>query len=919
MNINFNFLDSNIQILAQSTMNSLAQTLTQIAPSNNLSNNFGTDSGLVSSELSNPLGGFGNNAGANGGNTNFINNANGNTDLLGLLSGFLTFLLWSGIIIGIVFFTVHIVRLIRYWIMYRPENHKLKFLEVALPKVSSEENEKEMGRKQDQDIISASESIYQVLNYYSRDYFISDWFNSVDSFSFEIAKHKGKVKFLIGCPESAVETIEKQIISTFHRCRITIHDHIDWKGDNKGHVAEIYQRKELELPFKTYTQFQGTDPMNNLVNAIEVAKETDTMVFQMVLSPISNWWQDKGRKKAHKIQNEIDKNEVAKKTGAHVKEFGDKEKEDDKMGGGYLTPNQQNMVKRLEEKAAKPGFRVAFRIAAFSDSKASAKSLISSFMPALKIFDVQPFNSLGERKFFKKYLLKDFFRLFWYFQESDFMVRRPSIDNGAIINVEEADTLWHLPNHMIQSPSIDWMSSYKPALPTTIISNPDYGIFVGEADGGYVKKNVYQSKEDRTRHSYILGGSGSGKSVFMNNLILEDIKAGYGVCVVDPHGETVDEVLMRIPENRRDDVAIISPSFLDFPNGLNVLYTDPRHPEHKTLVVNNLFEIWDKLYDMKTAGGPQFEVYMKNAARLVMGHQESGNTLLEIGRIFEDPKFRQFKISMCQDAEVVNFWTKQANQATGEQSLANMTTYITSKISPFTTNDFLRPMIGQCENTIDLRRFMDNKKIILVKLEKGVIGEMSMYLLGMIIVSNIVLAGMGRSDGLKYNMDGTVEKISSQERPPFFVYIDEMQNFLFKSLPQALEEIRKYKVGFTLAHQFVKQVVEKGEERIKDSLMANTGSKFIFNCGLEDAEMLEKEFKPTLTSRDLMNPERFTCNARIMLNGQKTTPFNLRVNDLSKEINKEQSTFIVEQSKLLYGTAIDDVETDIKTRILVGV
>jgi Helicase HerA, central domain len=902
-------------------MNTSIIRLAQATKTGQFQPNLTTDSPLVSNELSNPLsGGFDNSFGSGTPSNNIAvqgtNLGGGDLDILPSLSGFLNFLLWSGVWITVVFFLIHGIRLLKYFWMYRAKTYRLKFLEISLPKITSEENEKESGRKQDQEIIAASEAIYQVLNHYSRDYYISDWFNGVDSFSFEIAKHKGKVKFLIGCPESVVDTIEKQIVSTFHRCRITVQEHIDWGEGKKGHVAELYQKKELELPFKTYTQVQGTDLMNNLINALEVAKETDTMVFQMVLSPVGNWWQDKGRKKAHKMQNEKDKNVLAKKSGAYAKEFGDKD-DDDKMGG-YLTPNQQNIVKRLEEKASKPGFRVAMRVAAFSDTRDNAKSLIKSFIPALKVFDVQPFNALGERKFFKKYLFKDFFRLFWYFQESDFAVRRPAIDNTAIINVEEANSLWHLPNHLIQSPSIDWMSSYKPALPVTLITDPNYGILIGEADGGYNKKMVYQSKEDRTRHSYILGGSGSGKSVFMNNLIMEDIKAGYGVCVVDPHGETVDEVLMRIPPERINDVAIISPSFLDYPNGLNVLYTDPRHPEHKTLVVNNLFEIWDKLYDMKTAGGPQFEVYMKNAARLVMGHPESGNTLLEIGRIFEDPKFRQFKISMSQDEEVNNFWTKQANQATGEQSLANMTTYITSKLSPFTTNDFLRTMIGQCENTIDIRRFMDNRKIILVKLEKGTIGEMSMFLLGMIIVSNIVLAGMGRSDGLKYNMDGSVEKISSQDRPPFFVYIDEMQNFLFKSLPAALEEIRKYKVGFTLAHQFVKQVVEKGEERIKDSIMANTGSKFIFNCGLEDAEMLEKEFKPTLTARDLMNPERYTCNARIMLNGQKTTPFNLRVANLSPDTNKEMYSFIVQQSKLLYGTAVEDVENDIKNRIQVG-
>jgi flagellar basal body-associated protein FliL len=263
---------------------------------------------------------------------------------------------------------------------------------------------------------------------------------------------------------------------------------------------------------------------------------------------------------------------------------------------------------------------------------------------------------------------------------------------------------------------------------------------------------------------------------------------------------------------------------------------------------------------------------------------------------------------------VVDFWLNQANKAKGEHSLENMTTYITSKLAPFITNDFIRPMIGQCDNAINFRQAMDNKKIILVKLEKGLVGEMSMYLIGMVIISNILLAGMGRADGVRYKLDGTMEPISASERSPFFVYVDEMQNFLFDAIPQALEEIRKYKVGFNLAHQFVKQVISKGDERIKDSIMANTGSKFIFNCGMDDAEYLEKEFRPTLTARDLMNPERFTCNARIMVNGQKTTPFNMRGFPLSVDVDRELHKFIIDQSKLMYGTPLKDVNLDIAER-----
>ena len=837
----------------------------------------------------------------------------GGFDFGGTISSIFTWILWILILFIGAIAVANGIRFYQFWKINK--NKKLVYLEITLPKDTFEEIEKDKGRKDENQLVSISENIYQVIGHYSQDFFWQDWIYGSPSFSFEIIKHDNKISFYVGAPEECVDTIEKQVISTFNRCRILKHENIDNLFKGEGVAKEMVLKKELELPFRTYTQLTG-DPMNTIVNAMEVARDHESIAIQLVLSPVSNWWQNKGRAKAHKMQNEKNKDNIASDSGAHqTKNFWAKEDEN-AVGGGYLTPNQQNIVKRLEEKASRPGFRFACRIVAYSDTKSKAETLINNLTPSFKIYDIDPFNGLTSRRLFYRGGLGDIPRYFVYNQLSDFHKRLPAMSNRAIINVEEAVSIWHLPNYLVQSPTIDWMNSYKPILPTNLPQDPNYGVLMGYADGGYFQKPVYQSVEDRTRHSYILGGSGSGKSVFMTNAILADIKAGHGVCVVDPHGELVDDVLFRMPKERMDDVAIISPAFIDAPNGFNILYTDPLKPEQKTIVINNLFQIWNKLYDMQSAGGPQFEYYMKNAARLVMGHEESGNTLMEISKVFSDKDFREFKIAMCTEPDVVDFWMNQANKAKGEQSLENMTTYITSKLAPFITNDFIRPMIGQCENTVNIRKCMDNKKIIFVKLEKGLIGEMSMYLIGMMMISNILISGMGRADGLRYNMDGTTEPMNASQRPPFFVYVDEMQNFLFDAIPQALEEIRKYKVGFSLANQFVKQIISKGDERIKDSIMANTGSKFIFNCGIDDAEYLEKEFRPILTAKDLMNPERFTCNVRVMLNGQKTQPFNMRsVGGLKDEdIDRESAKFMIEQSKLLYGTPLAEVNRDILER-----
>jgi hypothetical protein len=834
-------------------------------------------------------------------------------DLFALLGTILTFAFWIGFTVFMVWAIANLTRLGIYYFKHRPGKQQLKFLKISLPRIMNEESDRELGRRQENEIISVSENIFQIISHFSRTYFFSDWFQGSPSFSFEIIKAQNKINFYLGCPEEYLETVQKQIVSTFAKCKMTIEDTSPIFENKVGAVTEVIQKKAMELPFRTYMMMTG-DPMNNLINALELAKDNDVLALQLVISPVSNWWQAKGRNAAHKIQNEKDKSKLASQTGAIDPAAFQRAEDTANSYGGMLTPNQQNIVKRLEEKASRPGYRFSLRVGAFTNDKKKSQNLVNSFLPAFKVFEIEPFNGLSKRKLFTNEYFKDIVRSFYSPTVQDFLHRRPCLSNKSILNVEEANSLWHLPNHLIQSPSIDWLLSYKPTIPTMLPQDPSYGVYIGEADGGYFRQSVYLSNEDRTRHSYVLGGSGSGKSVFLTNMMLKDLELGHGICVVDPHGEAVDDLLLRMPKERYKDVIVFSPTFTEAPIGLNMLWTDPAKPEQKTIVINNLFSIWDKLYDMQNAGGPQFEYYMKNAARLVMGHAESGNTLMEISKVFSDKKFREFKIAMCTEPDVVDFWLNQANKAKGEHSLENMTTYITSKLAPFITNDFIRPMIGQCENSINFRTAMDNKKVVLIKLEKGLIGEMSMYLMGMSIISNILLAGMGRSDGLRYNEDGTTESILPKDRQPFFVYIDEMQNFLFDAIPQALEEIRKYKVGFSLAHQFVKQIVEKGDERIKDSIMANTGSKFIFNCGIDDAEYLEKEFKPTLNAKDLMNPERFTCNARIMINGQKTSPFNLRGNALPDVVDTEAKKFLIEQSKLMYGTPIKEVEADMIER-----
>lgn len=879
---------------------------------------------------------------------NFNAGINFDFNLIGLYLGLLV------IFCSIFFYSLLLFRKIQYLLKRKSDWKNMVFIEVAVPKETAEQIQKERsggGQNGDKDMIATGQQLFTVLTEYAKGGF-KKWLFGAPSFSFEMISMDQEIRFTIGCNTKYAGVIERQVTSMYSKANITrVKPDNFFKPNSVGYAQELELNRRFELPFRTFNQMTD-DPLNTITNALGGIQKEESAAIQMILTPLDDSWQKQPREIATKInqgQNPEDflfpkgfsfwkfLGSVFKGIG-HVIGFFFKKKEDEdkpfdkdkkdrrfmdvsgKFEGIQLTEQQREVVKKLEEKASKPGFTVSLRVVAASNSESRAKQIVESILPAFQIYDIRPFN------WFKKTNTN--------VQESmyNFLFRAPNYEKvfadknpKNIINTEEACSIWHVPNHLVTTPNIKWLLARKPPIPLEVPGPGPGRVYIGTANARGQSKDCYMDLEDRYRHIYSLGGSGSGKTVLMNNVMLQDIEMGNGICFVDPHGEGVDDILRRIPEHRMKDVILFSPAITDKPLGLNMLAFDPLKPTQKTLVIDTIFSIWDKLYDLKKTGGPMFENYMKNSMRLVMSHPESGSTLMEIPKVLVDEDFRSFKLAMCDEPEVVDFWEKEATKAGGEASLENMVPYITSKLAPFVTNDFIKPMVGQQTSAINWRMAMDNKKIILVSLSKGLIGESSAYLVGMVIIGGLLMAGMGRSDGLKYNEDGTTTEITPLERSPFFVYIDEMQNFLFDAIPKALEEIRKYKVGFYLAHQFIKQVVVQGDERIKDSIMANCATKFIYRCGSDDAKYLESEFSP-LSVTDIANPEARTYNAIMLIDGQRTTPFNISAT-FSKffEIeNKNQPELmrtaeakrkqLVEMTKDKYGVPRDEVEKQIRDR-----
>jgi hypothetical protein len=394
---------------------------------------------------------------------------------------------------------------------------------------------------------------------------------------------------------------------------------------------------------------------------------------------------------------------------------------------------------------------------------------------------------------------------------------------------------------------------------------------------------------------YVIGQTGAGKSVFLKNQIIQDIQKGHGCCFMDPHGSDILDILANIPPERYNDVIYFDPAYTERPMALNMLEYDRSRPEQKIFVVNELFSIFQKLYGGNPESmGPMFEQYFRNSAMLVLEDPDSGCTLLDVSRVMSNKEFRQLKLSRCKNPVVHQFWTEVAEKAGGEASLANIVPYIVSKFDTFLANDVMRPIIAQEKSSFDFRKIMDEKKILLVNLSKGKLGEVNANLIGLVLVGKIQMAALSRVD------------IVGTDFPPFYLYIDEFQNITTNSIASIFSEARKYKLSLTVAHQYISQL----DENIKNSVFGNVGNKITFRVSSEDAEYLEKEYTPEFTAKDMMNIENLNAYAKILVDGVPQKSFNLK-EDFPPKGNPEVVEKLKQLSYLQFGGNREDIEAEI--------
>ena len=447
-------------------------------------------------------------------------------------------------------------------------------------------------------------------------------------------------------------------------------------------------------------------------------------------------------------------------------------------------------------------------------------------------------------------------------------------------------------------------SGYRTVVDPGLLRLPADGVVLGVAESTREQRTVRFASGDRSRPCYVVGATGTGKSTLLFNMAAQDIVNGDGVMVVDPHGDLFSQLLRTIPRACRNDVVVFDPSDSGWAVGLNPL-AGIRNDDGLQInfVVNELIKTFERLYDMRVAGGPMFEQYMRNALMLILENEREDSTLMDVPHLFEDAEFRRRLVKGCTNPRVASFWTHQAERAGGEASLNNIAPYITCKLNQFTNNAVLRPIVGQRASTIDFRRAMDTRKIILVNLATGSLGELDTQLLGMLLLGKVYSAAMSRS---------TMPAVA---RCPFRLYVDEFQQFTTDTVAHMLSGARKFGLHLTLANQTLTQLLANhGQQNIMDAVLGNCGTMICFRLGVLDADRLEAYTRPELTSRDLQDLPDHHAVIRLLSKSTLTRPFVLATHPAQALPAAVPPGTVIRRSRKRYARPVAEIEAELRSR-----
>ena len=782
--------------------------------------------------------------------------------------------------------------------------NKIRFLQVQIPKNA-------VARSSDIDakdhIQSMKQNIELMNQVYKNFYAIFDegWKNKEfgnNAISMEILVEKEVIKFILWVPSDHLMTVEKMIASFYTGAIVeNIRQPKILEAGKYFAGGEFTLTKDSVHPLKTYESFEA-DPMDSILSAFSNINRDEKVWIQILVEPLHENWLKKMRKTADDIKEGKKKLWfwwiIQKLRDSGKKETSEKEQKEKKHS--FSQQQLSDFDKKMDDEL----FRVKIRTIATSPDKQRPRKIIDDIS---RLFNQYNYIGLNTLKFNKAQDLQTFARhysLRILYPDTSLLTNILKFNPSTVLNIKELSSIIHFPHGRFnQNPRIAWQKFKVIPAPDDL---PSEGIVVGYNNYWGVKREIRITDKDRFRHIYILGQTGTGKSTIMLTQAIDDMDNGRGFTFIDPHGEAVEFLLRHFPKERIDDLIYFDLWNTAYPIGLNPLEVSPDDSDEKDVVTNDLVEMFIQMYGHEIFG-PRIQDYFRNACLLLMDQPE-GWTIVDIMRLFTDEAFAEAKIRNLKDPVVAAWWNKTYKKM-GDREKAEIIPFIQAKFWPFTTGVYVRNIIGQSKSAFKMYDAMQQKKIILMNLAKGISGEETSKLIGKIIAMQVKLSALKRA------------KIEEKDRVPHYLYVDEFQNYVSQSFESIMSEARKYRLGLVVAHQYTDQLKQGGlwgELDLSKTIFGNIGNMFVYKVGAPDAEFLAKEFEPEFSQTDLTSTEAFMGACKISINNQQTRPFSFKakIPYVLEAKNPPEKVQIIKQiSSLKRGTKRELVDKEIYFRI----
>ncbi len=708
--------------------------------------------------------------------------------------------------------------------------------------------------------------------------------------SFEFASVSGQIRFYVWVPKHLRSFVEGQVYSQYPTVQIrdASEDYVAHERHHSiVHTAEITLTDHEVLPIKTFQSFE-VDPLAGITGTLAKLEATGEEIWvQILVRPVADDWHKTSERWIKKVKNggsqTISTSWFAQffealwrppEAGASttVRELSDREK---------------TRIAEAEKKATKLGYEVKIRVAYLGESQASARQQMQAIVGTFKQFNSTNLNGfkISSPSFNKEDLTPYRLRTFG--------------GKGFVLNIEELASVFHLPHTNVETPNIVWASSKTAEPPSKlpiITGNPaiDENISAfGLTNFRGINHQFGMLRTDRSRHVYIIGQTGAGKSGLLELFALSDIFHGQGYAVIDPHGDFAVDNMRFIPGSRLNDVVYFNPADTAFPLGFNPL--EVIDPNFKNNISSEVIGVLKRMFG--ESWGPRLEYILRYTILALLDRPET--TMLDITRMLTDKKFRKETLSYCKDTVVLQFWNVEF-ASWNDKFQAEAIAPVLNKVGAFTANPTIRNIIGQPKSTFNIRQIMDEGKILIVNLSKGLIGEDNAAILGSFLVTKIQLAAMSRSN---------IPNIA--DRRPFYLYVDEFQNFATDSFATILSEARKYGLNLTVANQYISQMTDT----VRDAVFGNVGTMVSFRVSADDAPILSKQFEPQFEAGDLLQMHNRNFVINMVINGEKAPAFSARTLELPPE-QIDNSGRIIENTRRLYSRSRAEVEQEINERVL---